>query len=424
MLDPRWLREEAAAVTAMLAARRSDAPGARWQELDAQWRAATGAAETLQAQRNALAKEIGARKRDKQDAADLLAQAAALGDEYAALEERRRALEQERDALALELPNRLLPATPAGPDASGNVEVRRWGTPRQFDFAPQPHWDLGPALGLLDTERAAKLAGARFSVLTGAGARLTRALAAFMLDLHTQQHGYTEVAPPLLVNRAAMTGTGQLPKFAADLFRTADPELYLIPTAEVPLANLYAGEILEADTLPRRLTSCTPCFRAEAGAAGKDTRGLIRQHQFDKVELVALTRPEESAAELERLTAAAEHVLQLLELPYRVMALCSGDIGFAAAQTYDLEVWLPSQQDYREISSCSNCLDFQARRMNLRCRAGKDKPQFVHTLNGSGLAVGRTWIAVVENCQQHDGSIAVPAVLRPYLGGCDRLARD
>ena len=418
MLDPKWLREAPDAVIAMLAARGADpALYTRWCELDGSLRAAITAAEALQAQRNAVSKEVGARKKAGQDAADLVAQAAALGQEQAAKEALRRELEEKRDAVALELPNRLLPATPPGKTAADNGEVRRHGTPRIFDFDPLPHWDLGVKLGIFDQDRAAQMAGARFAVLAGPGARLHRALANFMLDLHTREHGFTELAPPLLVNRAAMTGTGQLPKFAADLFRTADPELYLIPTAEVPLANYHAGEILPAAQLPRRYAALTPCFRAEAGAAGKDTRGLIRQHQFDKVEMVSIVRAEDSAAELEKITAAAEKVLQLLELPYRVMALCGGDIGFAAAQTYDLEVWLPSQKTYREISSCSNCLDFQARRLNLRYREDKLKPQFCHTLNGSGLAVGRTWIAVLENCQQHDGSIAVPPALQPYLGG-------
>ena len=418
MLDAKWLREANSEVTAMLAARGA-APELyeRWRALDTEWRAATVAAEGLQAQRNAVSKEVGARKKAGQDAAELMTQAAALGQEQAAKETLRRALEGQRDAVALELPNRLAPATPPGKDAGGNIEVRRHGTPRVFDFDPLPHWDLGVRLGILDQERAANMSGARFAVLAGRGAQLERALYNFMLEVHTREHGYREMAVPYLVNRATMTGTGQLPKFAADLFRTAEPELYMIPTAEVPLTNYYADEILPAAQLPLRLTAGTPCFRAEAGAAGKDTRGLIRQHQFNKVELGSITPPEESAAELEKLTAAAEKILQLLELPYRVMALCGGDIGFAAAQTYDLEVWLPAQKGYREISSCSNCLDFQARRMNLRFREEKGKPQFCHTLNGSGLAVGRTWIAVLENYQQHDGSIAVPAVLQPYLGG-------
>jgi len=367
MLDPRWLREHEDEVTAMLAARNANNKAYReWLHWDTEWRNATAAAESLQAQRNALAKEIGFCKKTGQDGTQLMLQASGLVEELEAKICYRKSTEESRDREAYILPNRLLPETPAGADATANVEVRRWGTQRTFDFDPLPHWDLGSNLGIFDPERAAKIAAARFAVLSGPGARLARALGAFMLDLHTREHGYTEIAPPLMVNRTAMTGTGQLPKFAADLFRLADQELYLIPTAEVPLANLYAGEIIDAAKLPLRLTACTPCFRAEAGAAGKDTRGLIRQHQFDKVELVSITRAEDSAAEHERLTAAAEKILQLLELPYRVMALCGGDIGFSAAKTYDLEVWLPAQREYREISSCSNCLDFQARRMNLR----------------------------------------------------------
>jgi seryl-tRNA synthetase len=314
---------------------------------------------------------------------------------------------------------------PVGASSADNVEVRRHGTPAAFDFAPQAHWDLGPALGIIDFERGTKIAGARFSVLIGAGARLARALIDFMLDLHTTEHGYTEVEPPFMANTASLTGTGNLPKFEADLFKIAgDWDLYLVPTAEVPLTNMHRGEILDGRELPIRYTACTPCFRSEAGSYGADVRGLIRQHQFDKVELMAFATPEESYNELERLTASAEEVLKRLELPYRTMLLCTGDMGFASAKTYDIEVWLPGQSTYREISSCSNTEAFQARRANIRFRAqGTGKADVVHTLNGSGLAVGRTLIAILENNQQADGSVVVPAALRPFMGGLDVIRR-
>ena len=305
------------------------------------------------------------------------------------------------------------------------MELRRHGEPRAFDFTPLPHWDLGPALGIIDFERATRIAGARFSVLSGAGARLSRALISFMLDLHTREHGYREIEPPFLVNSAALTGTGNLPKFEADLFKIAgDWDLYLVPTAEVPLTNLHRGEILDGRELPIRYTAYTPCFRSEAGSYGQDVRGLIRQHQFDKVELVKLTTPEQSYQEMEALTADAEEVLKRLELPYRTMLLCTGDLGFASAKTYDIEVWLPSLQTYREISSCSNTETFQARRANIKFRSGgTGKAEFVHTLNGSGLAVGRTLVAILENYQQKDGSVAVPTALRPYMDGKETIAR-
>ena len=328
-------------------------------------------------------------------------------------------------AALLVLPNLPHASVPVGKSAADNVEVRRHGEPRAFDFEPQPHWDLGPALGILDFERATKIAGARFSVLSGAGARLSRALINFMLDLHTREHGYREVEPPFLVNAAALTGTGNLPKFEADLFKIAgDWDLYLIPTAEVPLTNLHRGEILDGRELPIRYTAYTPCFRSEAGSYGQDVRGLIRQHQFDKVELVKLTTPEQSYDELEALTANAEEVLKRLELPYRTMLLCTGDMGFASAKTYDIEVWLPSQKTYREISSCSNTEAFQARRANIKFRpGGAGKAEFVHTLNGSGLAVGRTLVAILENYQQKDGSVVVPRALRPYMDGREKIER-
>jgi seryl-tRNA synthetase len=316
----------------------------------------------------------------------------------------------------LTLPNLPAPSVPVGSSAAENKEVRRWGDPRRFDFPAKNHWDIGEELGILDFARAAKIAGARFALYKGAGARLERALINFMLDLHTREHGYTEVLPPFLVNRAAMTGTGQLPKFEEDLFRIADPDFFLIPTAEVPVTNIHREEMLECEQLPIRYVAYTPCFRREAGSYGQDVRGLIRQHQFNKVELVKFTEPERSYDELETLVNDAEKVLQLLQLPYRVVELCTGDLGFASAKTYDLEVWLPGQTAYREISSCSNFEDFQARRAQIRYRKEtKGKPVFVHTLNGSGLAVGRTLVAVLENYQQKDGSVVIPEVLRPYM---------
>jgi seryl-tRNA synthetase len=334
-------------------------------------------------------------------------------------------IEHQRTRALLALPNLPHPSVPVGKTDSENVEVRRYGHPRTFDFEPQAHWDLGEALGILDFERAAKLAGARFSVLSGGGARMARALINFMLDLHTREHGYREVEPPFLANTATLTGTGQLPKFEADLFKIAgDWDLYLIPTAEVPLTNLHRGEILDASALPLLYTAYTPCFRSEAGSYGKDVRGMYRQHQFDKVELVKLTTPEQSYDELESLTANAESVLKRLELPFRTVEHCTGDLGPAAAKSYDVEVWLPSRNNYAEISSCSNTEAFQARRANIKFRAREGaKPEFVHTLNGSGLAVGRTLIAILENNQQKDGSVTVPAALRTYMGGLDTISR-
>jgi seryl-tRNA synthetase len=344
-------------------------------------------------------------------------------DEIKALDAQLASLEEERSPLLLALPNTPHVSVPQGKGAEDNVEVRRWGTPRSFDFTPKAHWDLGPALGILDFERAARMSGARFAVLMKEGARLSRALISFMLDLHTRDHGYTEVEPPYLVNRTALTGTGNLPKFEQDLFKIAgDWDLFLIPTAEVPLTNLHREETLEEADLPRRYVAYTPCFRSEAGSYGADVRGLIRQHQFDKVELMSFATPESSFDELERLTGCAEKVLQLLGLPYRTMLLCTGDMGFASAKTYDIEVWLPSQGVYREISSCSNTEAFQARRAGIRYRpAGGGKLSFAHTLNGSGLAVGRTLIAIMENYQEADGSIRIPDALVPYMGGVTRI---
>jgi len=424
VLDIKWIRENADAFDAGLARRGLPADAARLVALDQARRDALTAAQEIQARRNALSKQIGQRKGRGEDASDVMAEVARCKQEQADLEAGAAAADAElQQALAL-IPNLPAADVPEGRDESANVEVRRWGEPRQFDFAPKEHFELGEALGLMDFERAGKLSGARFVVLLGALARLERALAAFMLDLHTGERGYTEVNPPAMVRDEPMFGTGQLPKFAEDLFRTTDGR-WLIPTAEVPLTNLVAGEILDEDRLPLRRTAMTWCFRAEAGAAGKDTRGMIRQHQFTKVELVSITTPEQSCDEHERMTGCAEEVLKRLGLPFRTVVLCTGDMGFSARKTYDIEVWLPGQGRYREISSCSNCGDFQARRMNARCRKkGEKGTRFVYTLNGSGLAVGRTLIAVLENYQNADGSIEVPDALRPYMGGLEVIGSD
>ncbi|MCS6781228.1 MAG: serine--tRNA ligase [Geminicoccaceae bacterium] len=420
MHDLRWLRENAAAFDRSLARRGLPPAAATILAVDEERRALETRLQEGQAERNRLSREIGERKRAGGDARELLDRVAALKDEVKAGEERLRELQARLESLLASYPAVLAEDVPDGPDERANRVVRVVGTPRRFAFAPKPHDELGARLGM-SFEKAAKLSGARFVVLTGGLARLERAIAAFMLDLQTREHGYTEVAPPYLVRDEALFGTGQLPKFAQDLFRT-DSGHWLIPTAEVPLTNLVAGEILAESQLPLRFVACTPCFRSEAGAAGKDTRGMIRQHQFTKVELVSVTTPEQSAAEHERMTRCAEEVLKRLELPYRVVLLCSGDTGFASTKTYDLEVWLPGQGVYREISSCSNCGDFQARRMQARFRPeGGKPPRFVHTLNGSGLAVGRTLIAVLENFQEEDGSIRLPGALVPYMDGIDRL---
>jgi seryl-tRNA synthetase len=380
----------------------------------------------LNATRNRESQEIGKLMKagQKDEAESRRGAVREVGDQISATEAELQAVEGELNEIMTGLPNLPHESVPVGADESANLEVRRWGTPREFDFEPLDHLDLGARLGILDMERAAKISGARFAILTGAGARLERALINFCLDLQTRRHGYKEVAPPFIVNAQTLFGTGQLPKFEGDLFKLNDERnLYLIPTAEVPLTNIYAGEILDAAELPIRMTAYTPCFRSEAGSYGKDTRGLIRQHQFDKVELVKLTRPEDSYTELESLTRDAEAVLEALGLAYRTVALSTGDIGFSAAKTYDIEVWLPSQKTYREISSCSNCEAFQARRAQIRFRREqKSKPEYVHTLNGSGLAIGRTWLAILENFQQEDGSVIVPEVLQPYLDGMERIA--
>ncbi len=423
MLPRELYRQDPGRLRAALAARRSDAPLDALLAADAHWRALQVELEGVLAQRNRGSKEVGAlfAAGRRGEAEALRARLAGLGARIGELEGEAKAAREEVERLELAIPNLPHPSVPVGADETANTVQRTWGKPPAFAFPPRPHWELGQALGILDFERAAAVAGARFAVLWGAGAALERALAAFMLDLH-RAAGYREVAVPYLVNSRALTGTGQLPKFADDLFHLEGTDYYLVPTAEVPVTNLHAGEVLEEASLPRRYCALTPCFRAEAGSYGRDVRGLIRQHQFLKVELVHLATPETSYDELERLTGAAEAVLERLELPYRVVTLSTGDMGFAAAKTYDLEVWLPGQGCYREISSCSNCEEFQARRADLKYRpAGGGKPRLLHTLNGSGLAVGRTLIAVLENSQQADGSVAIPVALRPYLGGLERL---
>jgi seryl-tRNA synthetase len=393
--------------------------------LDVERRKLVTEAETLTAERNRKSEEVAKLKKEKQNADALIAETKAMRERIEELNKAVAAKDAELQALLTRLPNLPHASVPVGHTEKNNVEARRWGMPPKFDFAPKPHWELGEQLGILDMERAAKITGARFAVYWEMGARLERALANFMLDVHTREHGYTEVLPPYIVNEKSMYGTGQLPKFKSDLFRVEDPEreLYLIPTAEVPLTNLYRDEVIDAERLPLKVTAYSPCFRSEAGSYGKDVRGIIRQHQFQKVEIVKFAQPEKSYDELESLTRDAENLLQKLGLHYRVMALSTGDMGFSSAKTYDLEVWLPGQQLFREISSCSNFEAFQARRANIRYRApGSKKSEFVHTLNGSGLAVGRTWLAILENYQQADGSVLVPEALRPYMGA-DRITR-
>jgi len=391
-------------------------------EIDRDRRRLLTVVEAQKARRNKVSDEIAALKKQKQDASALIAEMKRLREEIEGMDKQAKDKdEQLREMLRL-VPNIPHASVPVGRSAADNTEIRRWGQPRHFDFEPQAHWDLGPALGILDFERATKITGARFAVYYGMGARLERALANFMLDMHTREHGYTEVLPPFIVNTDSMYGTGQLPKFKEDLFKLEGTDYWLIPTAEVPVTNLYRDEVLEAENLPVKHCAWTACFRSEAGSYGKDTRGIIRQHQFQKVELVKFTMPENSYDELERLTHDAEEILQRLEIPYRVITLCTGDMGFSSAKTYDLEVWLPAAGEYKEISSCSNFEAFQARRANLRFRRGKSgKTEFLHTLNGSGLAVGRTWVAIIENYQQADGSVIVPTALRPYLDGLERI---
>ena len=427
MLDPTLVRENLETVRAGLRNRGMD-PDKALEQIA-----------TLEGLRRRLIGEYEGLKREQNTSGDEIARAKRQGLDTAPIQERNRArsaqikqlgiqldsIEHQREQALLVLPNLPHESVPVGKDASDNPVVRTVGEPRPFDFEPQAHWDLGPALGIIDFERGTKISGARFTVLSGMGARLERALINFMLDLHTTEHGYREMEPPFMVNAASLTGTGNLPKFEADLFKIAgDWDLYLIPTAEVPLTNLHRGEIIDGRELPIKYTAYTPCFRSEAGSYGQDVRGLIRQHQFDKVELVKFTTPEQSHAELEALVANAEEVLKRLELPFRTIMLCTGDMGFASAKTYDIEVWLPSQKTYREISSCSNTESFQARRANIKYRVGgTGKAEFVHTLNGSGLAVGRTLIAILENYQQADGSVVIPTALRPYMGGVERITK-
>ena len=419
MLDPQLLRTDPEAVAEALKPRGYELDVTAWRELESRRKELQIRVQELQNQKNQSAKSIGQAKARGEDIQPLLEEVRHLGEELGQSESEFNEVRTRQQAWLLEMPNLALPDVPQGADENDNVEIRKWGEPTQFDFEPRGHVELGEGSGMLDAPAAAKLAGTRFVVLKGDLSRMHRALAQFMLDVHTQEHGYMEVYLPYLVNAETMTGTGQLPKFEDDAFATTDdPPRYLIPTAEVPMTNLVAGEIIDADDLPLRFTSQTPCFRREAGSYGKDTRGIIRQHQFEKVEMVQIVRPENSDAALDDLTGHAESILQRLGVPYRVIILCTGDMGFASARTFDIEAWLPGQDMYREISSCSVCTDFQARRMKARWRNPETgKPELVHTLNGSGLAVGRTLIAVMENYQQQDGSIKVPEVLRPYMAG-------
>ncbi len=422
MIDPRTLRDELDDIEQRLQARGGGLDLGGFRALDRRRRDVLQEAEALKAERNQVSALIG-RTKDKSQVQDEIARMKSVSARIKQLDVELKDAEEQLQSLVLQIPNIPHEQAPIGAGEEQNKEVRRWGEPRQFEFAPKAHWDIGEALGILDFERATRMTGARFSLLMGAGARLERALINFMLDLHTGENKYVETLPPFMVNRASMTGTGQLPKFEDDLFHTEGIDYFLIPTAEVPVTNIHREEILPAAALPIRYTAYTPCFRKEAGAHGRDTRGLIRQHQFNKVELVKFTRPEDSDRELEGLLENAEDVLRRLELPYRVVDLCTGDLGFSAARTFDIEVWLPAQQTYREISSCSNFRDFQARRAGIRFRREEGaKPEFVHTINGSGLAVGRTLVAILENFQQADGSVSIPDALRPYMGGLERIS--
>ncbi len=423
MLDMKYIRENLDEAERRLSTRGGDSVLGGFRELDEKRRTLLKEGEALKALRNTVSDLIG-RTKDKSQVQDKILEMRDVSQKIKVLDEELNQVDEQLNYFLLTVPNLPHATTPIGRSEADNVVVRSWGEPKELPFTAKPHWDLGEELGILDFERGAKITGARFTLYRGAGARLERALINLMLDLHTGEHGYQEVLPPFMVNRDSMQGTGQLPKFEDDLFKLVDPEFYLIPTAEVPVTNIHRGEILKKTDLPISYCAYTPCFRREAGSYGKDTRGLIRQHQFNKVELVKFVHPSQSDAELETLTGHAEKVLQLLGLPYRVMALCSGDIGFSSAKTYDLEVWLPGQSCYREISSCSNFGEFQARRASIRFREDeKGKPEFVHTLNGSGLAAGRTLVAVLENYQQEDGSVLIPPALLPYMGGLERITR-
>jgi seryl-tRNA synthetase len=416
MLDARFVRENVEVVKEALNKRGYQFPLSEFLEINEKRMSLLKESEELRNKRNVVSEEIGKLKRQKADSSAQMAEMKVVSDRIKALDDNLRELEDETGDFMLTIPNIPHDSVPVGRDETENAEIRKWGSPEEYIFEPLNHWDIAETLDIIDFERASKIAGARFALMKGAGARLERALMNLMLDMNTSK-GYTEVFPPVIVNRDSMTGTGQLPKFETDLFKIADPELYLVPTAEVPLTNIHRDEILKGTDLPIYYTAYTPCFRREAGSYGKDTRGLIRQHQFNKVELVKFVKPEDSYDELEKLTHDAEEILQKLGLPYRVVALCTGDLGFAASKTYDLEVWLPGQKRYREISSCSNFEDFQARRAGIRFkREGRKGTEFVHTLNGSGLAIGRTVVAILENYQQKDGSVTIPEVLIPYMG--------
>lgn len=423
MLDLKFVRENLDKVAEAMKNRHTEVDLDAFRKLDQERRDLLQEVEADKSLRNSVSAEISKMKKNGEDASEKILSMRTLGDKIAETDKKLKEVEQGLRDIMLTIPNMPEASVPVGKDDTENPEVRKWGEPTHFDFEPKAHWDLGEDLGILDSNRAAKVSGGRFYYYLGLGARLERAVYNFMLDQHTQKDGYTEVIPPYIVNRETMTGTGQLPKFHEDMYRLEGMEMYLIPTAEVPLTNYYRDEIIDGAKLPIYLTAFTPCFRAEAGSAGRDTRGLIRQHQFHKVEMVKFTKPEDSFDELEKLTHDAEGILQALGLPYHVVCLCTGDLGFSATKCYDIEVWFPAQNKYREISSCSNCVDFQARRANIRFRRdSKSKPEFVHTLNGSGLAVGRTVAAILENYQQADGSIVVPEVLRPYMG-CDVIAK-
>lgn len=424
MLDVKVLRNDLEGVRQRLAHRNEDISALdQFAELDEKRRQVIQEAEGLKNKRNTVSEQVAGLKRNKENADHLIAEMKEVGDRIKVLDDELRQLDESLEEILLGLPNLPHESTPIGISEDDNVTIRTWGNPGTFSFEAKPHWDVAQALAIIDFEAAAKVTGSRFAFMKGLGARLERALSSFMLDLHTEKHGYEEILPPYMVNRTSMTGTGQLPKFEEDAFKVEGPDYFLIPTAEVPVTNIHRDEIIDGSDLPRYYVAFSACFRSEAGSAGRDTRGLIRQHQFNKVELVKFVKPEDSYEELEKLVNDAEKVLQLLELPYRVLSMCTGDLGFTAAKKYDLEVWLPSYNTYREISSCSNFEDFQARRANIRFRRdAKSKPEFVHTLNGSGLAIGRTVAAILENYQQEDGSVIIPQVLRPYMGGVDKIS--